>query len=89
MGQKKWEKLLKVVNSKKRVYRKRKRKEIEKSHERRRKISPTAPMRVEMTNWYHGKFTGIKTRNCNEEQLWGDLSRQQEMKLKKILKGEF
>jgi hypothetical protein len=46
-------------------------------------------LRVIMSNWYHGQFGRIKTRNCTEEQLWGDLSVEQEMELKRILKGEF
>ena len=45
-------------------------------------------LRTIMSNWYHGQFAGIKTRNCTEEQLWGDLTVEQQMKLKKILKGE-
>jgi len=49
----------------------------------------TEDLRVIMSNWYHGQFTGIKTSNCTEEQLWGDLTVEQNMKLQRILKGEF
>ncbi|MFH1416604.1 MAG: hypothetical protein ABIH89_11030 [Elusimicrobiota bacterium] len=42
-----------------------------------------------MSNWYLGKFASIKTRNCSEDQIWGELSIEQQMKLIKILKGEF
>jgi len=47
------------------------------------------PLRVEMTNWYHGMFTGLKTANLTEEQIWGDISREQHLKLKNLLNGEF
>ena len=47
------------------------------------------PVRVEMTNWYHGMFTKLKTVNLCEDQLWGDLSREQHLKLKNLLNGEF
>ena len=89
MGKRKWLKLAELIKAHKRVYRKRRKEKPKKLYRLALQPRPAKPLRVEMTNFYHGKFNTIKTRNCSEEQLWGDLSREQQMKLDKILNGDF
>lgn len=88
IGKDDWNKLFELVNSLKCTYSKRRAK-AKRTYGIIQRSYPAQQLRAQMTNWYHGMFHGIKTRNCNEEQLWGDLTREQEVKLKHILKGEF
>lgn len=79
--------LKQIVNSNKRIYRKTEKKLPERTIQRISNEYDNYDIRVIMSTWYHGKFSSIKTRNCTEEQLWGDLTQEQQMKLKEILAG--
>jgi hypothetical protein len=89
MGSKSWKELERQLNRCKRIYRKRPSKtQPEPEQAFYGYDSANESLRVIMSNWYHGQFSNIKTRNCNEDQLWGDLTVEQRMNLKKILNGE-
>ncbi|MFC2091776.1 hypothetical protein ACFLTD_03300 [Elusimicrobiota bacterium] len=76
-----------MVDANKRSYRRIKKELPEKKTEIAHHTYEEEDLRTIMSNWYHGQFTGIKTRNCSEEHLWGDLTTEQKMKLKRILGG--
>jgi len=80
--------LEKLINSNKRIYRKTDKRIPGTIVKETPDVHTSDELRVIMTDWYHGKFASIKTRNCTEEQLWGDLTVEQKIRLKRILKGE-
>ena len=90
MSKQNWEELERLLNVHKRIYRKG---AVGKQQEPASGIYVNDysddSLRVDMSNWYHGMFASIKTRLCSEDQLWGELSVEQRINLKKILNGEF